>query len=214
MLMPSYSWPARWPAIGLTLLMLAPLACLAEARGAAAGWRLSADGREVIDERTGQAWSRCVEGMHWTGKTCAGAPTMATHKEALALASQRRQADGLDWRLPRVTDLRRLAQDAGATGAKGAKGDQGGEADRLFPGAPRDLYWAGTARVDTRSTAVNPYNYGNIAEHRSPDNLNRLGFLHGWAVDMRTGEAQGDVSKRTRLPVRLVRVLQGEAPAK
>lgn len=206
MLMPPSSWLARWPAIGLTLLMLAPLACLAEARGAAPGWRPSADGREVIDVRTGQAWSRCVEGMHWTGKTCAGEPTLATHKEALALASQRRQADGLDWRLPRVTDLRRLAQDA--------KGDKGGEADRLFPGAPRDLHWAGTARVDTRSTAVNPYNYGNIAEHRSPDNLNRLGFLHGWAVDMRTGEAQGEVSKRTRLPVRLVRALQAEAPAK
>lgn len=201
MLMPSFSWLVRWLAIGLTL-MLTPWACLAEARGAAPGWHPSADGREVIDERAGQAWSRCVEGMHWTGKACAGSPTLATHKEALALASQRRQADGLDWRLPRVTDLRRLALDTSG---------KGGDADKLFPGSPRDLYWAGTARVDTRSTAVNPYNYGNIAEQRSPDKLNRMGFLHGWAVDMRTGEAQGEVSKRTRLPVRLVRALQPAA---
>jgi hypothetical protein len=30
-------------------------------------------------------------------------------------------------------------------------------------------------------------------------------FLHGWAVNLDTGVARGDVTKATRLPVRLVR---------
>ncbi len=40
---------------------------------------------------------------------------------------------------------------------------------------------------------------------RTEDNTNRLDFLRGWAVNLTTGEAAGDVNRRSRLPVRLVR---------
>jgi hypothetical protein len=34
-----------------------------------------------------------------------------------------------------------------------------------------------------------------------------MAFLHGWAVNSVTGEARGDVTKQSKLPVRLVRLL-------
>jgi hypothetical protein len=40
---------------------------------------------------------------------------------------------------------------------------------------------------------------------RTNENTNRMAFLHGWAVNLTSGEARGDVTKRTKLPVRLVR---------
>ncbi|MGC4061150.1 MAG: DUF1566 domain-containing protein [Aquabacterium sp.] len=168
------------------------------AAGTAGNWALSPDGSEVIDVRAGQAWPRCVEGMQWTGKTCQGEPTLLTHKEALSLVSARRKADGRDWRLPRVTDLRRLVSETRASR---------GQYARLFPAAPADWYWASTANVDTASKEVNPYNYGNVMNARNgTGGANRMAFLHGWAVNMDTGEADGEVSRRSKLPVRLVRM--------
>lgn len=165
--------------------------------GASSNWALSPDGAEVIDTRAGQAWSRCVEGMRWTGKTCEGEPMLLTHKEALTLVSARRKADGRDWRLPRVTDLRHLVSDTSTPR---------GQYARLFPAAPADWYWASTANVDTATKEVNPYNYGNVmSAHNGAGNVNRMAFLHGWAVNMDTGEADGEVSRRSKLPVRLVR---------
>ena len=73
---------------------------------------------------------------------------------------------------------------------------------KLFPAAPGGLHWSGTANV--RQLSVNPYNYDNVASSR-PKGGNRLAALQGWAVDMETGEAFGDVSRATKLPVRLVR---------
>jgi hypothetical protein len=165
---------------------------------ATGNWTLSPDGSEVIDVRAGQAWARCVEGMKWTGKTCEGEPTLLTHKEALTLVSARRKADGRDWRLPRVTDLRHLVSETATPR---------GQYARLFPAAPADWYWASTANVDTASKEVNPYNYGNVMSARNGSaNVNRMAFLHGWAVNMDTGEADGEVSRRSKLPVRLVRM--------
>lgn len=188
-------------------LILSLAATGAMAQGpATAHLTISADGEAIIDAQAGVAWSRCVEGMRWTGKTCEGEAVLATHKEALSLAADRRKADGDDWRLPRVTALRQLASDMQAL-------RDGGRSS--FPRAPEGWYWAGSANVDSTAPVVNQYNYGNLSQGRSSENANRMAFLHGWAVDMATGEARGDFLKRTtRLPVRLMRLLSVEKKCK
>jgi hypothetical protein len=147
----------------------------------------STDGAYVIDPRSKLAWPRCVEGMVWSGQTCTGEPRLMTHGEAQALANARFKAERVAWRLPRLTELRRWA----AT-------EQG---QQLFPAAPQDWHWTSTSRID--STQANPYNYDSIT--RGSGTQDSLGVLQGWAVHMGTGEARGDVSRRTRLVVRLVR---------
>lgn len=179
---------SRW----LTLLVL-PLAAAAEP-APAPGLAASADGTLVINVRAGLAWSRCVEGMHWNGRSCAGQPIRVDHAGAAALAAARRRADGGDWRLPRVPELQRLV--GRATRPPGLD-------PALFPAAPRDWHWSGTANVDV--VPVNPYNYGNIAQGRNSDNANQFAALQGWAVDLGSGKARGDVPRPTKLPVRLVR---------
>ncbi len=158
---------------------------------AAAGLVVTEDGAYVVDVRSKLAWPRCVEGMVWNGKSCSGEPRLMTHAEASAWAASRAKADGVSWRLPRVTELRRWAAKNGKVASPAAD---------LFPAAPLDWYWTMTASIDTR--AVNPYNYGNISQGRSDGT--RLGVQQGWAVNMATGDAEGDVSRRSRLVVRLV----------
>lgn len=189
------------------LLFCAAIAMLGDAN--AGSLRLSADGSLVVEGEGSLSWSRCVEGSHWDGKTCSGTPLLMTRDEAIALARARNAAQpalasgvksGL-WRLPRVPELRRLAQEARSkTRVRGEL--PGGLDAQLFPASPGGLYWSLTSQVDT--APVNPYNYSNITEGRRPDNANSIAFLHGWAVDMDSGEAKSLVPKRTRLPVRLL----------
>lgn len=152
----------------------------------------TADGSGVLDPRGRTVWARCVEGMRWSGSTCTGRALLFTRAEATARAKARSSAEGLAWRLPRSLELRRLV-DKQATPP--------GISTRLFPAAPGGLHWSGTATV--RQLSVNPYNYDNVASGRTKSN--RLAALEGWAVDLDTGEAFGDVSRASRLPVRLVR---------
>lgn len=156
-------------------------------------------GAQILDPHTGLAWSRCVEGMHWNGKTCVGQPARVGHAQALALAAARKDADGFAWRLPRVTELERLVH---------RSGPPPGLDPVLFPAAPAESHWAMTASIDTNLSPVNQYNYANIQRGRTDENTTQLSFLHGWAVNPATGEARGDVLKRTELPVRLVWSLQ------
>ena len=148
----------------------------------------SADGTYVIDPRSKLAWPRCVEGMAWNGQTCTGQPRLMTHGEAMALATARFKAEGVAWRLPRLTELRRWA------------GNEQGRT--LFPGDPQDWTWTSTSRVDTTQSSA--YNYDNIARG-STGTQDRLGVLQGWAVQMGDGEARSDVARKTKLVVRLVR---------
>lgn len=186
-------------------LVLALLAAMgvALAAGAAAAdmadFEVSRDGSALIDQRAGLVWSRCVEGMRWSGRTCTGEPARVSHSKAVALASARKAADGVAWRLPRVTELQRLAPRSGRSP---------GLDPVLFPAAPDERHWAMTANIDSAPTAVNPYNYGNILRGRTSENTNQMAFLHGWAVNPETGEARSDVLKRMALPVRLVRTLE------
>lgn len=161
---------------------------------AAQALTISADGATVLDTRTGLVWSRCAEGTHWNGKICQGEPVKATHAEAVALAKARAKSEGLRWRLPSVTQLRQLS-------SKAAKGADGGPL--FFPAHAGDWYWTLTARVDT--APVNPYNYGAIMREQQAGGANRMSFLHGWAVNLQTGEARDDVTKKTPLAVLLVR---------
>ena len=154
-----------------------------------------ADGRELLDAGAGLSWSRCVEGMRWTGRHCEGEATLATHKEALALARARSEADGRPWRLPRVQELKRLGERLGHAAHSG----------ELMPDAPRGWYWTGTVRIETE--AVNPYSYGNVQKGATQGQVDRLAPQAGWAFEQ-PGGAVRDRPKRDRLQVRLVRGLQ------
>ncbi|WP_428420277.1 DUF1566 domain-containing protein [Methylibium sp.] len=187
-------WTAcRW-LVGSLAAALATAAAWAAEPPASPNWLLSEDGAYVIDPRSKLAWPRCVEGMQWNGKTCTGEPVLVNHAEAMALATTRAKADGVRWRLPRVAELQRLVNKAAAPRRLDPV---------LFPAAPGTWHWAIRANVDTAT--VNQYDYGNIVQGRTNANANRMAFLHGWAVNLETGEARGDVTKRTKLPVRLVR---------
>ena len=156
---------------------------------------VSDDGLFIVDAKARQVWSRCVEGMRWDGQACAGEPRLATYAEALSLASARARRDGLRWRVPRVKELQLITGKAMRIGQ--------GKGQVLLPATPGDWLWTESANIDTRP--VNQYDYRSIERGVNAHNANSLAFLHGWAVNQQTGEARGDMLKRARLPVRLVR---------
>ena len=155
----------------------------------------SEDGTHVIDLKAKLAWPRCVEGMVWDGKTCTGKAQLFDHAQASAHALARWKAEGIRWRLPHSSELKRLV-DLTLTPP--------GLDPALFPAAPRDWHWSGTAIIRAAGE-VNQYSYGNIQQGRNNNNADRMAYLHGWAVNLVSAEARGDVSKRTALPLRLVR---------
>jgi len=157
-------------------------------------FEVSADGAYVTDMQTKLVWSRCVEGMQWTGQTCDGTPQRVSHGQAIAVGSARAKAEGLRWRVPHTKEFQRLVNNIDNAPQKLAV---------LFPAAPLDWYWTASTSVDM--SAVNQYDYKNIERGINAQNANRVAFLHGWAAHMQSGEARGDVVKRTKLPVRLVR---------
>lgn len=183
------------------LNLAACLVCALVAHSALAGDQaqppdlvVSKDGTCVSDLRSKLAWSRCAEGMQWNGQTCAGEPHLVSHAEALSLARARSKAEGLPWRVPRVKELQHLV-------SKAAHAGQGKAV--FFPAAPPGWHWAVSVNIDV--SEVNPYDYSNIERGVTAQNANRMAFLHGWAVNAQSGVARGEVPKRTKLPVRLVR---------
>ena len=156
---------------------------------------VSEDGTLVIDKRSKVAWSRCVEGTQWNGKTCDGLPLLLDRTEALEAAKARSEAEGVAWRVPRANELRHLVN---------KRAVPPGVDLTLFPAAPGTWHWSSSTRV--RSGTLNAYNYGNAMQGSTGGPTSQLGsFKLGWAVEMTTGEASGDVAKSSRLPVRLVR---------
>ena len=160
-------------------------------------WVLSQDGAYVIDQQARMAWPRCAEGMTWNGKTCTGKPKLMTHSEAKVHVAARAKVDGVAWRLPRAQELRYLVEKTNP--ARGLD-------PVLFPAAPGEWHWSSTANINM--APVNDYNYGNVMEGRTSANTNRIAFQQGWAVNLSTGEARGDASRSSHLPVRLVRPLE------
>jgi hypothetical protein len=153
---------------------------------------VSKDGSFVLDMQSKLAWSRCVEGMQWNGQACVGEAALVTHGQALTLAGKRAKSDDACWRVPSTKELQHLV----------SKDEVAANAKTLFPSAPPDWYWTASASVDNSS--VNPYDYKNIQRGVTGQNANRLAFLHGWAVNVQTGETRGDAAKTSKLPVRLV----------
>ena len=172
------------------------LGLLAQAAEASGDWALSHDGAYVIDTRAQLAWPRCVEGMAWNGVTCTGKPLLLDRAEAAARATDRWQAEGVGWRLPRAAELQRLV-DKSLSPA--------GLNPVLFPAAPGQWHRSATASVSAPS--ANPYNYGNIAQGRAGDSARQAALINGWAVNLSTGQARGDAARASKLPVRLVRPL-------
>ena len=176
-----------------------PVSAAAASAGAAltatSALKPSADGTAIVDPRSKLAWARCVEGMHWNGKTCAGQRQLLDRAEATARAQARAKAEGLRWRLPRVNELRRLVD---------KKANPPGVPPLLFPAAPYGLHWTSTANI--KHFANNQYNYTNVTQGNAGVTGSRLAALDGWAVDMETGQGSGDVARSTKLPVRLVRL--------
>lgn len=188
------TWTSIFRLMGQAALVTVGTAVWATESTSGPNFHPSADGASVLDLREKLVWLRCVEGMRWDGKTCTGDPVLMTHSEAVAWAAAVAKAEGVNWRLPHVTELRRLAGNAAGRGALDPK---------IFPAAPVGWYWSRTASLNTAK--VNQYDYANIARGRNNDNAVRLNYRQSWAVNTGTGEARGDVDRTTRLSVRLVR---------
>ncbi|MBI3348677.1 MAG: DUF1566 domain-containing protein [Burkholderiales bacterium] len=181
----------RCPRVVLALVFTAALPAVAQD---APRLELGDDGRELRDAGAGLSWSRCVEGMRWTGRHCEGEPTLVTHKEALALARARSDADSRPWRLPRVQEFKRLGEHLG----------RAPNAAQLAPDVPRGWYWTATVRIETE--AVNPYSYGNVQKGATERQVDRLAPQAGWSLEQ-PGGAVRESPKRDKLLVRLVRAL-------
>lgn len=182
--------------MNLVPALLLALALPVAAADTPAGLSPSADGKELSDTASGHAWPRCVEGMRWDGRSCLGKLALFTHAEALAMARARSEAEGLAWRVPRVPELKHF----------GALLNRAPHPGALAPSVPTGWYWTSTARID--SEAVNPYAYRNVQRGATEPHADRLLVQVGWAVDPRSGEVRGDMPKRERLPLRLVRSLK------
>jgi hypothetical protein len=61
-------------------------------------------------------------------------------------------------------------------------------------------------RVETGR--VNQYDYSNAQRGLTEKNVNRVGYLHAWVVDMDSVRARSDMPRREKVSVRLVRRLQ------
>lgn len=178
--------------LALTCLSGLPGLALAQATDKAAAAEpmlaLSEDGSLIIDRVSRLAWTRCAEGMTWDGRTCTGQIKRMTYGEALALASARYKDEGVGWRIPRLTELRRLA---------GLE-----QTPKLLVADPRDWTWSSTLRIE--SVESNAYNYDNITRG-AVGRQDHLGVQQGWAIHLGSGQTRGDVSRKTLLEVRLVR---------
>jgi Protein of unknown function (DUF1566) len=170
------------------LILVALLALAAQAQAVPAP---SPDGQEIRDPATQLAWSRCLIGQRWTGKSCSGPPELLRHTEALSRARALARQTGLAWRLPRVPELQHLVRRNGQ-----------GLDPRLFPDAPADWHWSGTPSLSHES--VNPYNYGSVMRGQTGAQADSS-FVNGWAVHLGDGQSRDDVPKGSRLAVRLVR---------
>lgn len=159
-------------------------------------WGLTKDGSHIIHRSARVAWPRCVEGMQWTGQRCTGTALQLDHAEALAHAKAREKAEGIAWRLPHMKELQQLTH-------QNAQPTPSGQA--LLPPAGQGWCWTATTPINTSS--FNAFSYNNVQRGLTAQNTSQLKFMHGWAVNTATGESHGDVLKRSKLTVRLVRTI-------
>lgn len=182
--------PAARAAAGSRADAVAPAASAGVA-GVAGDWVPQADGQELLERRTGRVWLRCPLGMAWNGALCTGDASTHTRGEALALAVQRAQTDGAGWRLPQVLERRHFAQAQDRPGKP------------LSPGVGPAWYWS--ASTGLNAAPFNPYDYDNVRNGRTAETAQIPALSTGWAVQVPGGQARGDVQRRTRLRVWLIR---------
>jgi len=98
--------------------------------------RFTANGDEVIDNRTGLVWRRCSEGQTWDGSTCVGTATAFNGWHgALARARSEAQRTGQGWRMPNAKEHFSIVDPAHAQPA----------IDPVFPNTPGDYCsWTST----------------------------------------------------------------------
>lgn len=155
------------------------------------------DGASIIDRQSRLVWSRCAAGMRWRSGTCGGDPVAADFHEASSLAKLRSAQDEVAWRLPTMPELRMLAERLRSAGP---------QAGALFPEAPKGWYWTSSVRVETGR--VNQYDYANAQRGLTEKNVNRIGYLHGWVVDVDSVQTRSDMLRRNKAAVRFVRRLE------
>ncbi|MBD3892699.1 DUF1566 domain-containing protein [Hydrogenophaga sp.] len=183
----------RWAA-GAVLLGVSALSWATEAAPPQPEWTLTSDGAHLIQHSSRLIWTRCAAGLRWNGRHCVGQLLLLDHSAANALARQRARDEGVAWRLPHLKELQQLAR---------LSQQSPGAGRATLPVASQGWSWSATAAIRMRS--VNIYNYNNIAQGISGQNVNQLQFMHGWAVHTGTGEQRNDALRRAPMMVLLVR---------
>jgi hypothetical protein len=112
---------------------------------------------------------------------------------AESLINKRTQISGKKCRLPTVSELQRLVDSEAFTHR---------EKSMLFPPISIDWRWTGT-RIFTIGKG-SQYNYANNVLGRKNENPVQIDLANAWAVNITTGEARKDVSRRTQMPVQYV----------
>jgi hypothetical protein len=119
----------------LAALFLAYLLGALPIAASAQPFTISADGREVTDQKTGLIWRRCPEGMEYSNNSCTGTPSKFNHDEALEHTATQANITGVDWRMPSAEEL---AGDPDRT-LSNLKVDS-----KAFPNTPAGLFWTGS----------------------------------------------------------------------
>lgn len=106
---------------------------------------ISADGQQVTDTTTRLTWRRCVEGMQWDGKTCAGKPLKLDFAAAKRHAKGAGSEGGSAWRLPTRNELVALIDRNAKTKPR--------IDTAAFPKTPSILQWASRPGMDDNLNA-------------------------------------------------------------
>lgn len=155
---------------------------------------VSADGRTLQDTARPLVWLRCPLGLRPHPARCAGDATLLNFAQAQAQARQMAASGPQAWRLPTVTELRRLTNQL--------RSSREGRELLASLALPADRpCWSGSRVIHTG--AVNPYTYDSV--ELGVTGRHREGLLAGqvWTVNLLSSEAQ-ELSREARLPVLLV----------
>ncbi len=119
----------------LAVLFLTFLLGVLPIAASAQPFTISADAREVTDQKTGLIWRRCPEGMVYSSDTCTGTASTFTYDEALQQAATQASSTGIDWRLPTVKEL---------VGMTNKSLDNLKVDSVAFPATPPGKFWSAT----------------------------------------------------------------------
>ncbi len=125
-------------------------------------YRISPDGTEVTDTKTGLIWQRCALGMSWVGNTCAGTATNYTWENALAQAASVASSTQVAWRLPNEKELKSLVETACTWQAVN---------EIIFPATPADAWSSSAFASGTNNAWYVNFDVGNNGQYGKSDGL-------------------------------------------